>query len=677
MAGKLGALVIEIVATTAKLRQSMTASERIVKKSSKAISRSANRASKALLSIGAGFVGAAGIKKIIAATKEQEAAVRQLEQGLATTGNAVGQSLDELTRKAAELQNVTTFGDEEIIRAQSQLVSFTNIVGEQFDKTLELAADLSTRFGTDLKSSVLQLGKALNDPVANLSALSRSGIQFSKTQKDLIKDLIASGRQLEAQEVILAELETQFGGSARAARDTFGGALEGLSNAAGDLLEAKGGLPEAKEEIEKITKLLQDERTVEAVNDLTTGLAKLAAGAINGATELANLGDQFAINLASLTGNLTLEDEIKQEIKDVERALKGGLNTPVKYLFTSDEELNAELARLQSRLEEINVVEVKVKPVVDENEPVAPTIQPAIVSDKQLTQAKKLYEETLSPLEAYRKELESISALNKAGAFADVGGYETYSRAVRQAAEDFQKLNENATKNLIPEETLESLREAKQIYEDTRTPLEAYRAEIERITALNESGAFADVGGFETYQRAIQQTAEDYNELVKTAEETGEELSTFADQAARNMQDAFADFLFDPFDEGIDGLLNNFLKILQRMAAEAAAAQIFDFIGGGEGGGGDIFSALLSSFDGGGFTGSGPRIGGVDGKGGFLSVVHPNETVIDHTKGQAVGGVTIGSMVFPGVSNQREATLAAGAAGRELTKQLNANQRYS
>ena len=234
--------------------------------------------------------------------------------------------------------------------------------------------------------------------------------------------------------------------------------------------------------------------------------------------------------------------------------------------------------------------------------------------------------------------------------------------------------------NVVPPEVLERLREAKQIYEDTRTPLEAYRAEIERITALNESGAFADVGGFETYQRAIQQTAEDYNELVKTAEETGEELSTFADQAARNMQDAFADFLFDPFDEGIDGLLNNFVRILQRMAAEAAAAQIFDFIGGGgggEGGGGDIFSALLSSFDGGGFTGSGPRIGGVDGKGGFLSVVHPNETVIDHTKGQAVGGVTIGSMVFPGVSNQREATLAAGAAGRELTKQLNANQRYS
>jgi len=44
---------------------------------------------------------------------------------------------------------------------------------------------------------------------------------------------------------------------------------------------------------------------------------------------------------------------------------------------------------------------------------------------------------------------------------------------------------------------------------------------------------------------------------------------------------------------------------------------------------GDLFSA-----DGGGYTGMGARAGGVDGKGGFPAILHPNETVIDHTKGQ-------------------------------------------
>jgi len=43
------------------------------------------------------------------------------------------------------------------------------------------------------------------------------------------------------------------------------------------------------------------------------------------------------------------------------------------------------------------------------------------------------------------------------------------------------------------------------------------------------------------------------------------------------------------------------------------------------------------SFNGGGYTGMGARAGGVDGKGGFPAILHPNETVIDHTKGQSMG----------------------------------------
>jgi hypothetical protein len=53
-----------------------------------------------------------------------------------------------------------------------------------------------------------------------------------------------------------------------------------------------------------------------------------------------------------------------------------------------------------------------------------------------------------------------------------------------------------------------------------------------------------------------------------------------------------------------------------------------------------IAQIRAQSFDGGGFTGSGSRSGGMDGKGGFPAILHPNETVIDHTKGQS-GGITI------------------------------------
>ena len=47
----------------------------------------------------------------------------------------------------------------------------------------------------------------------------------------------------------------------------------------------------------------------------------------------------------------------------------------------------------------------------------------------------------------------------------------------------------------------------------------------------------------------------------------------------------------------------------------------------------------MPSGNGGGFTGYGSRSGGVDGKGGFPAILHPNETIIDHTKGQSSGVV--------------------------------------
>lgn len=56
---------------------------------------------------------------------------------------------------------------------------------------------------------------------------------------------------------------------------------------------------------------------------------------------------------------------------------------------------------------------------------------------------------------------------------------------------------------------------------------------------------------------------------------------------------------------------------------------------------GDLFknpTGDVPSGDGGGYTGSGIRAGGLDGKGGFMAMLHPNETVIDHTKGQGMGG---------------------------------------
>ena len=104
------------------------------------------------------------------------------------------------------------------------------------------ALNLATRLDGDLKSASIQLGKALNDPVANLSALSRSGIQFSEEQKAVIKSLAETNRLADAQNIILEELEKQYGGSAEAAAQAGAGPLLQLKNRLGDLTEDIGRL---------------------------------------------------------------------------------------------------------------------------------------------------------------------------------------------------------------------------------------------------------------------------------------------------------------------------------------------------------------------------------------------------------------------------------------------------
>lgn len=57
-------------------------------------------------------------------------------------------------------------------------------------------------------------------------------------------------------------------------------------------------------------------------------------------------------------------------------------------------------------------------------------------------------------------------------------------------------------------------------------------------------------------------------------------------------------------------------------------------------------SRPVRSFDGGGYTWDGPRVGGLDGKGGRLAMLHPRETVIDHTRGGGFGaGVTVNQSI--------------------------------
>jgi hypothetical protein len=177
---------------------------------------------------------------------EAQKVMAQTNAVLKSTGGAAKVTATQITDLSSSIMKMTGIDDEAIQAGQNLLLTFTKIRNETgkgndiFDQATLAMTNLSVAMGKDLSSSAILVGKALNDPVKGVSALSRAGVQFTEGQKETIKSLIESGDAMTAQKMILKELETQFGGSAEAAGKTLPGQLNILkqtfSNLAGQLV---------------------------------------------------------------------------------------------------------------------------------------------------------------------------------------------------------------------------------------------------------------------------------------------------------------------------------------------------------------------------------------------------------------------------------------------------------
>jgi lambda family phage tail tape measure protein len=299
-------------------------------------------------------------KRVISATIKQENAIAQLDARLKSTGGAVGFLSQEIQDYASALQQSTTFGDEAILEMQGVLLTFTQVTGEEFKGATEAVLNLSTVMGTDLKSSAIQIGKALNDPIKGLSALTRAGIQFNKEQKETIKLLAETGHVAEAQTLILEELETQFGGAAEAARDTLGGALASLSNTWSDLFE--GTADDAKEFIKYLKELevlLGNKQTIEGFEKLRKGAFAFTKSLVAAGIAMGDLADRLEVGgkkwAAFATGDFSFlelftlnAEEAASKIEGLERTTENSINvmlTGSKLLALSYFELNKQMAQ--------------------------------------------------------------------------------------------------------------------------------------------------------------------------------------------------------------------------------------------------------------------------------------------------------------------------------------------
>jgi hypothetical protein len=245
--------------------------------SAKKLKPSLIAASGALLGISAGIAVIAGVsasmRTFITNTIEAEKVTSQLGAVVKSTGGAAGFTVRELQKQASALQSITTYGDEAIQEMQGLLLTFTKIRGNEFEDATLSVLNVATAMGTDLKSAAIQVGKALNDPILGVTALARSGIQFSESQKEVIKSLVETNQLAEAQKIILNELDVQFAGSAAAARKTLGGALTALGNAWGDLFEVGGPASEGlRKAVEDLIEEINSPEFKEAIAAIGEGL---------------------------------------------------------------------------------------------------------------------------------------------------------------------------------------------------------------------------------------------------------------------------------------------------------------------------------------------------------------------------------------------------------------------
>ncbi len=163
-----------------------------------------------------------------------------------STGGVANVTAEHVQGMGTELMKLSGIDDELIVNGENLLLTFRGIRNEagkgndMFDQATKVTLDLATAMGTDMHSAAIQVGKALNDPQKGFARLSRIGVDFTEKQEKMIVKLSEAGDKMGAQKVILKELTTEFGGSAKAAGETFGGQLniarERLNNFLGDLV---------------------------------------------------------------------------------------------------------------------------------------------------------------------------------------------------------------------------------------------------------------------------------------------------------------------------------------------------------------------------------------------------------------------------------------------------------
>lgn len=667
----LGSLTLDLVAKIGGFTRGMDEAERVADRKSRDIARKQKARAKEVEKawsdsakwIGGAFAGlsiAGVLTKFIQESIDAQNEQAQLAAVLRSTGEAAGFTATELNKMSAEMAGKSIFSDGEITAAQTRLLSYTGIVGEQFPEAMQAVIDMSARMGMSLEQSAETIGKALDVPSKGLTALSKQGFRFTEDQKKMAERLEASGRTAEAQAIILDALKSSYGGAAEAARNTFGGAIQGLRNELNSLITGEdGSLGGATEAINGLTNVLQSSETKQAFESLTSLIAGTISLLVRGSAAFLQFGQDIGRSLSfRINGDETGMQQAQQRAEELQAAIQRTSSSIDRmsealsrdpgndFLAQRVEKARERLADLMRQAADTSNSLKQVandvtaspqatssaapKKSTSSGRPLAPSEE----SIKAAERAEKAAQAYLEKLQLQLRGTEDLSAAETVLRDLQEGrlklaGNVTKERLVDIARQiDMEKELEAIAKEFkqLEEESIErkkALKDAGQaVYDATRTPAEQLNIELARLNDLLAKGAI----DWDTYSRAVFGAQDAFEAAANGGKKAFDEMDQFSKNAAENIQGAIGSGLADILNGEYEDIGKSFSKMIMRMIAEAQAAKIArylfgDMVSGGTGSGavGDIFKTFMSWI-----TGSPGRANGGPVMAGGLYEVNEN-----------------------------------------------------
>ena len=506
---------------------------------------------------------AAGMTAVVTRGQSAEVSLAKINALLKTTQGVSGQTAESI-EKLAQAIGIETLASVEGVRdAAAQLLTFRNVSGEAFGRTLRAAQDLaSLGFGT-LSSATVQLAKALEEPEIGLAALRRVGVSFSQSQINVIKSLAETGDQARAMSLILDTVEKQVGGAGKAAAEGLAGAFDTLGERIGNFFEAVNNNTGATGTLAR------------GINAIADGV-KAITDAINSGSAWKEFTDFFTkdINRA-----IELLDRLSQSNKAVE-----DLGTQIKDLFTKDITRAIELVgnlfdkiNFSKQTEETKRFHEQLQFLSKELKAIGINNLEVVATLDEATQAELDQKHAIDAVTQARKE-HGKEVL----AFATEG---ERILAILQDQEEAIKKREAAEKKAFntekdhAEKTISLFRERLQLQE-------TYNAEVER---LEEQHARLSIQRLREGQRVHkdvldQETADTFQAIkdreagnVAANEQRLDDEKNMLRESQRQWErfgDRVQDIVADSITGRFDDILEGFKRLLIQMAAAAIAQQI-------------------------------------------------------------------------------------------------------